>query len=40
MKIRADLAHGDYRVPRWYQAPPGSVAYPWQGEAPAVQRGG
>jgi hypothetical protein len=40
MKIRADLAHDDYRDPGWYQAPAGSVAYPWRGEAPPVERGG
>jgi FtsP/CotA-like multicopper oxidase with cupredoxin domain len=40
MKIRTDLAHNDYRDPGWYQAPAGSVAYPWRGEAPAVERGG
>ena len=40
MKIRADLAHGDYRDPGWYRAPAGSVAYPWEGEAPPVERGG
>ncbi len=40
MKIRADLAHGDYRDPGWYQAPAGSVAYLWEGEAPPVSRGG
>jgi manganese oxidase len=40
MKIRADLAHNDYRDPGWYKAPAGSVAYPWQGEAPPVERGG
>jgi manganese oxidase len=40
MKIRADLAHNDYRDPGWYKAPAGSVAYPWQGEPPPVQRGG
>jgi manganese oxidase len=34
MKIRADLAHGDYRDPGWYRAPPGSVAYAWEGEPP------
>jgi manganese oxidase len=38
MKIRADLAHGDYRDPGWYQAPPGSVAYAWEGAAPPAQR--
>jgi manganese oxidase len=40
MKIRADLARGDYRDPGWYSAPAGSMAYPWEGEAPAVERGG
>ena len=40
MKIRADLAHGDYRDPGWDRAPAGSVAYPWEGEAPPVERGG
>jgi manganese oxidase len=40
MKIRADLAHNDYRDPGWYKAPAGSVAYAWQGEAPPLQRGG
>jgi hypothetical protein len=27
MKVRADLAPGDYRDPGWYQHPPGTVAY-------------
>jgi manganese oxidase len=40
MKIRANLAHGDYRDPGWYQAPPGSVAYAWEGEPPPAERGG
>ena len=40
MKIRADLAHNDYRDPGWYKAPAGSVAYPWRGEAPPLERGG
>jgi manganese oxidase len=40
VKIRADLAHGDYRDPGWYKAPAGSVAYPWAGEPPPVERGG
>ncbi len=35
VKIRPDLAHGDYRDPGWYQAPKGSVAYLWEGEASA-----
>jgi manganese oxidase len=38
MKIRANQAHGDYRDPGWYQAPAGSVAYPWQGEPPPTLR--
>jgi FtsP/CotA-like multicopper oxidase with cupredoxin domain len=38
MKIRANLAHDDYRDPGWYKAPAGSVAYPWEGEAPPVRR--
>src|SRR6202035_5089112 len=38
MKIRADLAHGDYRDPGWYQAPAGSVAYAWQGDRLPVLR--
>jgi FtsP/CotA-like multicopper oxidase with cupredoxin domain len=31
VKIRADLAHDDYRDPGWYKAPAGSVAYLWRG---------
>ena len=38
MKIRADLAHGDYRDPGWYQAPAGSVAYVWAGDPPPAVR--
>jgi manganese oxidase len=38
MKIRADLAHGDYRDPGWYQAPKGSVAHLWEGAPPPAQR--
>jgi FtsP/CotA-like multicopper oxidase with cupredoxin domain len=30
VKIRADLAHCDYRDPGWYKAPAGSVAYLWR----------
>jgi FtsP/CotA-like multicopper oxidase with cupredoxin domain len=40
MKIRADLATGDYRDPGWYTAPRGSVAYLWEGEPPPAHRGG
>ena len=38
VKIRADLAHDDYRDPGWYKAPKGSVAYLWTGEAPPAAR--
>jgi FtsP/CotA-like multicopper oxidase with cupredoxin domain len=40
MKIRADLAHDDYRDPGWYRAPKGTVAYRWEGEPPPAARGG
>jgi FtsP/CotA-like multicopper oxidase with cupredoxin domain len=40
VKIRADLAPGDYRDPGWYEPPPGSVAYLWGGEVPPAPRGG
>jgi manganese oxidase len=39
VKIRSDLAHGDYRDPGWYNPPPGSVAYPWEGAPPPAERG-
>jgi hypothetical protein len=38
VKIRDELAHGDYRDPGWYEAPKGTVAYLWEGEAPPVSR--
>jgi FtsP/CotA-like multicopper oxidase with cupredoxin domain len=38
VKIREDLARGDYRDPGWYQPPRGSVAYLWEGEPPPVAR--
>jgi hypothetical protein len=38
MKIRANLAPGDYRDPGWYHAPAGSVAYLYQGDPPPVRR--
>jgi manganese oxidase len=38
VKIRQDLAHGDYRDPGWYKAPTGSVAYLWEGEPPPTER--
>jgi len=34
VKIRRDLAVGDYRDPGWYRAPKGTVAYLWEGEQP------
>jgi hypothetical protein len=34
VKIRRDLAAGDYRDPGWYRAPKGTVAYLWEGEQP------
>jgi hypothetical protein len=40
VKIRADIAHGDYRDPGCYQAPAGSVAYAWEREPPPAVRGG
>jgi hypothetical protein len=40
MKIRADMARGDYRDPGWYRPPTGSVAYLWTGEPPPAERGG
>ena len=39
VKVRADLARSDYRDPGWYQAPKGSVAYLWQGDAPPLSGG-
>jgi manganese oxidase len=38
MKIRADLARGDYRDPGWFKAPPDGAAYVWGGETPPVAR--
>jgi FtsP/CotA-like multicopper oxidase with cupredoxin domain len=38
VKIRADLAHDDYRDPGWFKAPKDSVAYLWQGEEPPISR--
>jgi manganese oxidase len=38
VKIRPDQGRGDYRDPGWYQAPQGSVAYPWEGETPPLER--
>jgi hypothetical protein len=38
VKIRADLAAGEYGDPGWYRAPRGSVAYLWEGNEPPVTR--
>jgi FtsP/CotA-like multicopper oxidase with cupredoxin domain len=40
VKIRAGLAHDDYRDPGWYKAPKGTVAYLWEGEPPPASRNG
>jgi FtsP/CotA-like multicopper oxidase with cupredoxin domain len=37
VKIRPNLAPGDYRDPGWYRPPPNTVAYLWKGEPPPVQ---
>ncbi len=37
VKIRPDLAPGDYRDPGWYRPPPHTVAYLWRGEPPPVE---
>ena len=36
MKIREGLVANDYRDPGWYAHPTGSVAFEWQGAAPAA----
>lgn len=36
LKVRDDLANGDYRDPGHYAYPPGSVAYEFQGDPPSV----
>jgi len=38
MKIRKDLAPGDYKDPGWYKHPPGTVAWEWSGPAPETKR--
>ena len=38
VKVREGLARNDYKDPGWYKHPPGTVAYPWSGEAPRAQR--
>ena len=36
VKVRPDLAAGDYRDPGWYAHPKGSAAYEWTGAPPAT----
>ena len=38
VKVREGLARDDYKDPGWYKHPPGTVAYEWTGQAPAVQQ--
>ncbi|MFM9884378.1 MAG: multicopper oxidase family protein [Burkholderiales bacterium] len=37
-KVREGLARNDYTDPGWYQHPPGTVAYEWQGATPQAER--
>ena len=34
VKVRPDVAPGDYSDPGWYENPPGTQAYEWTGELP------
>jgi manganese oxidase len=38
VKVREGLARNDYKDPGWYRHPPGTVSYPWTGEAPRAER--
>jgi len=38
LKVRDDLARGDFRDPGWYAHPPGTVAREWTGELPPAPR--
>jgi hypothetical protein len=38
VKVREGLARNDYKDPGWYQHPQGTVAYEWNGAAPAPAR--
>jgi FtsP/CotA-like multicopper oxidase with cupredoxin domain len=38
VKIRKDQKSGDYKDPGWYKHPPGTVAYEWKGDVPAVAK--
>ncbi len=37
-KVREGLARNDYSDPGWYQHPPGTVAYEWNGATPQAER--
>jgi hypothetical protein len=37
LKVRRDQKPGDYKDPGWFKHPKGTVAYEWQGDAPAAQ---
>jgi FtsP/CotA-like multicopper oxidase with cupredoxin domain len=38
LKVRRDLAPNDFRDPGWFAQPPGTQAYPFDGETPAAPR--
>jgi FtsP/CotA-like multicopper oxidase with cupredoxin domain len=38
VKVREDIAKGDYSDPGWYKHPPGTVAYEWTGPVPRAER--
>ncbi len=38
LKVREGLKKGDYTDPGWYQQPPNTQAYEWQGSTPNVTR--
>jgi manganese oxidase len=38
IKVRRDQKPGDYRDPGWFEHPPGSVAYEWNGATPEPAR--
>jgi manganese oxidase len=38
VKVRRDQLRGDYKNPGWYQHPPGTTAFEWNGAMPATPR--
>ncbi len=38
VKVREGLARNDYSDPGWYEHPPDTVAFEWQGEPPKAER--